>query len=45
MDRDEDMVLLVVKEQSTQYKVKVTDDECKNPLAWWRTQEGYFSYV
>jgi hypothetical protein len=46
MDIDEDMALLVVKEQLTHFKVKkVIDDECKNPFAWWRTQEGYFSYV
>jgi hypothetical protein len=46
MDMDEDMALLVVKEQLTHFRVKkVTDDECKNLLAWWRTQKGHFSYV
>jgi hypothetical protein len=46
MVTNEDMPLLVVKEQLTHFKVKqVIDDECKDPLAWWRTQEGHFSYV
>jgi hypothetical protein len=46
MVTNEDMLLLVVKEQLTHFKVKkVIDDECKDPLAWWRTQEGHFSYV
>ncbi len=40
------MALSIVKEQLTHFKVKkVTDDECKDPLAWWRAQEGHFSYV
>ncbi len=40
------MALLVVKEQLTHFRVKkVTNDECKNPLAWWRTQEGHLLYV
>ncbi len=35
-----------VKEQLTHFKVKkVTNDECKDPLAWWRAQEGHLSYV
>jgi hypothetical protein len=46
MDTDEDMPLSVVKEQLTHFKVKkVTNDECKDPLAWWNAQEGHFSYV
>jgi len=35
MDKDEDMVLSIIKEQLTHFKVKkVTDEECKDPLAW-----------
>jgi hypothetical protein len=46
MDMDEDMVLSIFKEQLTHFKVKkVTDDECKDPLAWWRAQERHFYYV
>jgi hypothetical protein len=46
MDIDENMTLLVVKEQLTHFKIeKVTDDEYKDLLAWWRTQERHFSYV
>jgi hypothetical protein len=46
MDIDEDMVLLVVKEQLANFRVKkVIDDECKNLLTWWRTQDKHFSYV
>jgi len=45
MDTDEDMFLSIVKEQLTHLKVKVTDDECKDPLAWWRAQERHLSYV
>jgi len=34
MDTDEDMALLVVKEQLTHFKIKkVTKEECKDPLA------------
>ncbi len=45
MDTDEDMFLSIVKEQLTHLKVKVTDDECKDLLAWWRAQERHLSYV
>jgi len=46
MDKDEDMVLSIIKEQLTHFKVKkVTDEECKDPLAWWWAEEGHFSYV
>jgi hypothetical protein len=46
MDIDEDIALLVVKEQLTHFRVKkVTNDECKSPLAWWRTQERHLSYA
>jgi len=45
-DNDEDMTLSIIKEQLTRFRVKmVTNDECKDPLTWWRTQEGHFSYV
>jgi hypothetical protein len=40
------MALLIVKEHLTHFRVnKVTDSECKDPLTWWRAQEGHFSYV
>ncbi len=43
MDMDEDMVLLIIKEQLTHFKVKkVTDDEYKDLLAWWRAKERHF---
>lgn len=45
MDTDEDMFLSIVKEQLTHLKVKVTDDECKDLLAWWRAKKRHFSYV
>jgi hypothetical protein len=46
MDLDEDMTLSIIKEQLTHFRAKkVTDDECKDPLAWWRAKEGHFSYV
>jgi hypothetical protein len=25
--------------------MKVSDEECKSPLAWWKTHESQFSYV
>jgi len=35
MDMDEDMALLIIKEQLTHFKVKkVIDDEYKDLLAW-----------
>jgi hypothetical protein len=46
MDTNEDMALSVVKEQITHFRVKkVTDDEYKDLLAWWRALESYLSYV
>jgi hypothetical protein len=40
------MTLSIIKKQLTHFKVKkVTHDECKDPLTWWRAQEGHFSYV
>ncbi len=40
------MALLVVKEQLTHFRIKkVNEEECKDPLAWWRTHEVHFSYV
>jgi hypothetical protein len=45
-DNSEDMTLSIIKEQLTHFRAKkVTNDECKDPLTWWRTQEGHFSYV
>jgi len=41
MEIDEDMALLVVKEQFTHFKIKKgIEKECKDPLAWWRAQIG-----
>jgi hypothetical protein len=45
MDMDEDMALLVVKEQLTHFKIKVIEEECTDLLAWWKTHEVQFSYV
>jgi hypothetical protein len=46
MDMDENMALLIVKKQLTHFKFKkVTDDECKDLLAWWRAKKRHFSYV
>jgi hypothetical protein len=40
MDMDEDMALLVVKKQLTHFKIKkVTKEECKDLLAWWKAHE------
>ncbi len=46
MESDDDMTLLVVKGQLTHLKIKkVNEEECKDPLAWWKTHELNFSYV
>jgi hypothetical protein len=46
MESDDDMALLVVKEQPTHFRTKkVNEEECKDLLAWWRTHEVHFSYV
>jgi hypothetical protein len=46
MDTNEDMALLVVKEQLTHFKInKVTKKEFKDPLAWRKAHEVQFSYV
>ncbi len=46
MDMDEDMALSVVKEQLIHFMItKVTKEECKDPLAWWKAHEVQFSYV
>jgi hypothetical protein len=40
------MALSVVKGQLTHLKIKkVNDEECKDPLAWWKTHKLQFSYV
>ncbi len=37
---DEDMTLSIVKEQLNHFRIKkVMKEECKDPLAWWRTHE------
>jgi hypothetical protein len=46
MEIDEDMTLLVVMEQLTHFKMKkIIEEECKDPLAWWRAHEVHYSYV
>jgi hypothetical protein len=46
METDEEMVLSMVKEQLNHYRIKkVSDEECKNLLAWWKVHESQFSYV
>jgi hypothetical protein len=36
----------VVKEQLNHLKIKkVIEEQCKDPLAWWRTHKVQFSYV
>ncbi len=43
---DEGMALSMMKEQLNHFKIKkVTKEECKDPLSWWRTHEIQFSYV
>ncbi len=43
---DEGMALLVVEEQFTHFKIKKgIEEECKDPLAWWRAHEVHYSYV
>ncbi len=43
---DEDMALSMVKEQFTHFKIKKgIEEECKDPLAWWRAHEVHYSYV
>jgi hypothetical protein len=40
------MALSMVKEQLNHFRIKkVTKEECKDPLAWWKTHEIQFSYV
>jgi len=46
METDEDMTLSVMMEQLNHYKIKkVIEEECKDPLAWWRAHEVHYSYV
>jgi hypothetical protein len=40
MNTDEDLTLLVTKEQLNNFKIKkVTKEECKDPLSWWKMHE------
>jgi hypothetical protein len=40
------MALSMVKEQLTHFRTKkVNEEECKDPLPWWRTHKVHFSYV
>ncbi len=46
MESDDDMVLSMVKGHLTHLKIKkVDEEECKDPLAWWKTHELQFFYV
>jgi hypothetical protein len=46
METNEDMTLLVVKEQLTHFRIeKIIEEKCKDPLTWWRTHEVHYSYV
>ncbi len=46
METDEDMTLSLVKEQLSHFRIKkVIEEECKDPLAWWRAHEVHYSYV
>jgi hypothetical protein len=46
MEIDKDMALSMVKEQFTDFKIKKgIEEECKDPLAWWRAHEVHYSYV
>jgi hypothetical protein len=43
---NEEVTLSILKEQLNHFRIKiVTDEECKDPIAWWRTHEVQFSYV
>jgi hypothetical protein len=40
MKTNEEMATIVVKKQLSHFLIKkVIDEECKNPLAWWRLHE------
>jgi hypothetical protein len=40
METSEEMALLIVKEQLNCFWVKkMIEEECKNPLAWWKVHE------
>jgi hypothetical protein len=40
IETNKEMASLVVKEQLNYFQVKkLKEDECKNPLAWWRVHE------
>jgi hypothetical protein len=45
MDMDEDLGLLVMKEQLNTFRIKVIREECNNPLSWWKMHEAQFFYV
>jgi len=46
METNEEVVLSMVKEQLSHYKIrKVSDEDCKSLLAWWKAHESQFSYV
>jgi len=46
METNEDMTLLVVKEQLTHFRIKkIIEEKCKDPLTRWRTHEVHYSYV
>jgi hypothetical protein len=44
IETNEEMTLSMVKEQLNHFRIKiVTEEDCKDPLAWWRTHEVQFS--
>jgi hypothetical protein len=45
IETNEEMTLSMVKKQLNHLKIKIVMEECKDPLAWWRTHEVQFSYV
>lgn len=46
MEIDDKMALAVLKEQFNHFRVKkITKEEGKNPLTWWRAHEVQFWYV
>lgn len=46
MGTNEKMVSSMVKQQLNHYRIrKVSDEECKSLLAWWKAHESQFSYV
>jgi hypothetical protein len=45
MKNNEKMTLFVIKEQLNHFNITKVNEECKDPLAWWRAHEVFISYV